>query len=221
MDENLGSVIREHLWILWVLLALVIVYHARLVQEIKFARTEPRRWLFEKWKNWGEPLLIAAVLAILIRTFIFGPYKIPTGSMKPTFMENDKIFVDKLSYRFHEPQRGDIIVFKYPLDRKKDFVKRLAGLPGETLEIRDGGLIVNGKLMTDPPFGHMTYYNVEQWNFGKSGQVIRIPEGHYFALGDNSSHSADSRQWGFVPRKDLIGKAFMIWWPPQRIRLSR
>ncbi len=180
-----------------------------------------KKGFYHFWKEWGEPLLIAAVLAILIRTFLFGPYKIPTGSMKPTFMENDKIFVDKLSYRFHEPERGDIIVFKFPRDKKKDFVKRLAGLPGDTLEIRTGVLLVNGTPMTDPPFGQNTYYNVEEWEFGKMGQVIRVPEGNYFVLGDNSAQSADSRQWGFVPKKDLIGKAFMIWWPPQRIKLAK
>ncbi len=180
-----------------------------------------KRGLYMFWKEWGEPLLVAAILAIFIRTFIFGPYKIPTGSMKPTFMEEDKIFVDKLSYRFHAPERGDIIVFKYPLDPKKDFVKRLAGLPGDALEIRKGVLIVNGKPMTDPPFGKNTYYNVEDWQFGKSGMVIRVPEGEYFAMGDNSAHSADSRQWGFVPKKNLVGKAFMIWWPPQRIKLTK
>ncbi|MBU9888507.1 MAG: signal peptidase I [Candidatus Omnitrophica bacterium] len=185
------------------------------------ARSEPKRWLWAKWKNWGEPLLIAALLAIFIRTFIFGPYKIPTGSMKPTFMEHDKIFVDKLSYRFRPPERGDIIVFKYPLDRKKDFVKRLVGLPGDTVEIRNGVILVNGNPMTEPPFGVHTYYNTEDWDYGKSGQVVRVPSDHFFALGDNSAHSADSRQWGFVPKKDLIGKAFMIWWPPRRIQLAR
>ena len=131
MELNLIQVIQKYLWILPVALVLAYIYRAKLVHEWQFALAEPRRWLFEKWKNWGEPLLIAAILAIFIRTFIFGPYKIPTGSMKPTFMEEDKIFVDKLSYRFHEPQRGDIIVFKYPRDPKKDFVKRLAGLPGK------------------------------------------------------------------------------------------
>lgn len=221
MELDLMQVIRKYLWIFPVILVLAYMYRAKLAHEWRFARTEPKRWLFEKWKNWGEPLLIAAILAIFIRTFIFGPYKIPTGSMKPTFMEEDKIFVDKLSYRFRSPERGDIIVFKYPLDRKKDFVKRLAGLPGEALEVRKGVLIVNGKPMTDPPFSSNTYYNVEDWQFGKSGQVIRVPDGHYFALGDNSAHSADSRQWGFVPKKDLVGKAFMIWWPPKRIKLAK
>jgi len=221
MEWTPVQLLRKYFWLLPVAGVLAYMYRAKLVHEWRFARAEPRKWLFEKWKNWGEPLLIAAILAIFIRTFIFGPYKIPTGSMKPTFMEEDKIFVDKLSYRFHAPERGDIIVFKYPLDRKKDFVKRLAGLPGETLEIRKGVLLVNGKPMTELPFSGNTYYNVEDWKFGKSGEVIRVPEGHYFALGDNSAHSADSRQWGFVPKKDLVGKAFMIWWPPQRIKLAK
>ena len=103
----------------------------------------PKTGLYTFWKEWGEPLLIAAVLAIFIRTFIFGPYKIPTGSMKPTFMEEDKIFVDKLSYRFHPPERGDIIVFKYPLDPKKDFVRQLVVFQDGTVAyswIKEGAL---------------------------------------------------------------------------------
>lgn len=221
MENGTLEIIRKYFWVLPAVLMFAYIYREKIVQEMRFVKAEPRKWLFEKWKNWGEPLLVAALLAIVIRTFIFGPYKIPTGSMKPTFMEEDKIFVDKLSYRFHAPQRGDIIVFKYPLDRKKDFVKRLAGLPGDTLEIHKGMLIVNGKPMTDPPFSSNTYYNVEDWQFGKSGEKIHVPDGQYFALGDNSAHSADSRQWGFVPRKDLVGKAFMIWWPPSRIKLAK
>lgn len=221
MEQNILQVVQRYLWVLPVALILAYLYRAKLAHEWRFSRKEPRRWLFEKWKNWGEPLLIAAILAIFIRTFIFGPYKIPTGSMKPTFMEEDKIFVDKLSYRFRSPERGDIIVFKYPLDRKKDFVKRLVGLPGETVEIRKGELFVNGRPLTESPFSQNTYYNVEDWQYGKSGQEILVPDSHYFALGDNSAHSADSRQWGFVPKKDLVGKAFMIWWPPKRIRLTK
>jgi signal peptidase I len=211
------------LWIFWgaVLLALVIFYKDKIAADIAFARTDLKKWAFLKWKEWGEPLLIAAILAVFIRTFIFGPYKIPTGSMIPTFMVNDKIFVDKLSYRFHEPARGDIIVFKYPLDRKKDFVKRLAGLPGDTLEIREGVLLVNGQPMVEPPFSRNHYYNVEDWGYGKSGQIIKVPKDSFFALGDNSAHSADSRQWGFVPRSNMIGKAIMVWWPPQRIRIAK
>jgi len=211
------------IWIFWSIVCVValFVYREKIMRDIMFARTDFKKWAYLKWKNWGEPLLIAAILAIAIRTFIIGPYKIPSGSMKPTFIEEDKIFVDKISYRFHEPARGDVIVFKYPLDRKKDFVKRLVGLPGETIEIRDGVVLVDGKPMTRPPFSRNHYYNVEGWEYGESGHIIKVPEGHYFTLGDNSAHSADSRQWGFVPRKDVIGKASVIWWPPKRIKLVK
>lgn len=212
--------------ILFLLLIIGILFFYRkkinqkLISEWNFCRSDFKTWLFVKWKNWGEPLLIALVLAILIRTFAFGPYKIPTGSMIPTFMVGDKIFVDKISYRFNEPERGDIIVFKYPLDQKKDYVKRLVGLPGDNIEIRNGIILINGKAVTEEPFSKHYYYNVEDWEFGRSGITIEVPKDHYFVLGDNSAHSSDSRHWGFVPAKDVIGKAFIIWWPPKRIQLT-
>ncbi len=207
------------IWLPLALVALVILYRHKLKQEWYLFRTQRREWLYAKWKNWGEPFLVAAILALVIRTFLLGPYKIPTGSMRVTFLEGDRIFVDKISYRFNPPQRGDIIVFKYPLDKKKDFVKRLAGMPGDKLEIKDGKLIANGKVLDQPPFSEHYYYNREDWEFGKEGQMIEVPQGYYFALGDNSAQSSDSRYWGFVPVKNLIGKAFFIWWPPKRIKL--
>jgi len=207
------------IWIPLLILAFVILYRRKLADEWRFFRLQRDQWLREKWKNWGEPFVIAAILAVLIRTFLIGPYKIPTGSMKPTFMEQDRIFVDKVSYRFNPPKRGDIIVFKYPLDKRKDFVKRLAGLPGDRLEIRQGKLIINGEPVDDAPFSWQYYYNRDDWEYGKTGQVIVIPDDYYFALGDNSAQSSDSRNWGFVPKKNLVGKAFLIWWPPKRIKL--
>jgi signal peptidase I len=207
------------LWVPLVLLGLVILYRKKLAEEWHFFRTRRTEWFREKWKNWGEPFVVAAILAFAIRTFLVGPYKIPTGSMRPTFLEGDRIFVDKLSYRFKIPQRGDIIVFKYPLDKKKDFVKRLAGLPGDEISIEQGKLYINGEAMDDPPFGEHYYYNRDDWDYAKEGQTIQIPEGQYFTLGDNSSQSSDSRNWGFVPRKNIVGKAFCIWWPPRRIKL--
>ena len=197
---------------------LLILYHRKLGEEWTAFRTRRREWLREKWKNWGEPFVVAAILALLIRTFLLGPYKIPTGSMRMTFLEGDRIFVDKVSYRFHEPRRGDIIVFKFPLDRKKDFVKRLLGLPGERIEIRGGKIFINGKGLEGPPFSEHYYYNRNEWEYGREGQVIEVPPGFYFALGDNSAQSSDSRNWGFVPAKNMVGKAFFIWWPPNRIK---
>lgn len=196
-------------------------YRDKLAVEWRSFRLDGKSWLRLKWKNWGEPFLIAALLAVFIRAFIFGPYKIPTGSMRPTLIEGDRIFVDKLSYRFHEPVRGDVIVFKYPLDPKKDFVKRLVGLPGETLEIKDGKIYIEGKPLEDKPFSNFYYENRNDWSYGKVGVAFTIPQNHYFAMGDNSGHSSDSRYWGFVPKSNMVGKAFLIWWPPKRIRLVR
>ncbi len=207
------------IWIPLAILALIILYRDKIGQEWRFFQTQRRQWLKEKWKNWGEPFLIAAILAVLIRTFLIGPYKIPTGSMRVTFLEGDRIFVDKVSYRFHEPKRGDILVFKYPLDKKKDFVKRLVGEPNDRIEIREGKLLVNGKVLEEAPFSEHYYYNREDWEYGKKSQVIQVPSDSYFVLGDNSAQSSDSRNWGFVPRKNIVGKAFLIWWPPKRIKI--
>ncbi len=209
------------IWIPLVVLALAILYRRKLVEEWRFFRSQRTEWLKEKWKNWGEPFLIAAILAILIRTFILGPYKIPTGSMRPTFLEGDRIFVDKLSYRFNPPKRGDILVFKYPKDKKKDFVKRLVGEPGDQIEIRDGKILLNGRILDDSPFSGHYYYNRDDWAFGKREEVIAVPPDSYFVLGDNSAQSSDSRNWGFVPEKNVVGKAFFIWWPPKRIKFVR
>lgn len=210
------------LWMIWgplVVIILVLVYRQKIALEWHGFKTRRREWLHEKWKNWGEPFVVAAVLALLIRTFLVGPYKIPTGSMRLTFIEEDRIFADKISYRFRKPRRGDIIIFKSPIEPKKDFVKRLVGLPGDKVEIKQGKLIINGKIQEKPPFSQHYYYNRNDWDYGKEGQVIEVPEGSFFALGDNSAQSNDSRNWGFIPVKNVVGKAVCIWWPPKRVKL--
>lgn len=211
-----------NLWVIWVPIVIVIfvlMYRQKIALEWNGFRTRRKEWLYEKWKNWGEPFLVAAVLAFVIRTFLIGPYKIPTGSMRLTFIEGDRIFADKISYRFRKPTRGDIIIFKAPIDPRKDFVKRLAGLPGDKIEIKQGKLIINGKQIDAPPFSQHYYYNRNDWDYAKEGQIIEVPEGSYFALGDNSAQSNDSRNWGFIPAKNVVGKAICIWWPPKRVKL--
>ena len=209
------------IWIPLAVLAFLLLYRHKISDEYSRFCTHRTEWLRDKWKNWGEPFLVAAILAFAIRTFLLGPYKIPTGSMRMTFLEGDRIFVDKLSYRFHPPERGDIIVFKYPLDRKKDFVKRLVGLPGDKIKIDSGKLIINGKEMDSPPFSEHYYYNRNDWPYGKEGQIIEVPAKNYFAMGDNSAQSSDSRYWGFVPEKNMVGKAFFIWWPLNRVKIAK
>jgi len=208
--------------VIWGAVILIVgwILFKDLVRDFQTSRQDPKRFFKSLWKNWGEPLLIAGIFALLIRTFLFAPYKIPTGSMIPTLLVGDKIFVEKISYRFKEPQRGDIMVFKYPVDRKKDFVKRLVGLPGERIEIRGGVILVNGRSLSEPPFSGTYYYNVDRddWKLGHAEQVFEVPEDSYFVLGDNSANSSDSRNWGFVARRDVVGKAKFIWWPIPRIR---
>lgn len=217
--------LRSHPWIFWaalLALGLLIFYRREMAEGWRLLRSDPKAWLKVFYREWIVPLLWAVFFAFgIVRPFFLGPYKIPTGSMRPTFQVGDRIFVDKISYRFREPERGDILVFKYPLDKKKDFVKRLAGLPGEEIQIRDGRLIINGKVLEDPPFSENYYYNQEDvdWKYGKAGVTIAVPPKSYFVLGDNSAQSSDSRNWGFVPRKNVVGRAFCIWWPPNRIKL--
>lgn len=181
--------------------------------------------------EWIESAVIALILALIIRTFIVQAFKIPSGSMHPTLLEGDAILVNKFLYgaripltpwklpSIRPPARGDIIVFVYPEDPKKDFIKRLVAKGGETVEIRNGTIYVDDKPVTDPAFNCRYYYN--KGDFGGINQKITVPEGMYFVLGDNSFTSHDSRYWGFVPEKNICGKALVIYWPPNRIRVLK
>ncbi len=168
-------------------------------------------------KEYGESLLIAFVLAMVIRTFVVQAFKIPTGSMRPTFMEGDRILVSKFIYKFRDPERGDVIVFKYPENPKLAFIKRLIGKPGENLKIKNGRILIDGKEVTEKQISSNFYYN--RGKYGGVNQEIEVPPDALYALGDNSANSRDSRYWGFVPKENLIGKAILIYWPPQRVRL--
>ena len=190
------------------------------------------------WHEWISPLLWALVLAFFIRAFFVQAFKIPTGSMRTTLLEGDRILVNKFGYcgrfeiripfidktifstsmfTFREPKRGDIVVFRYPVDGKRDFVKRLVAFGGEKISIKDGHVYINGKLLDEPDiFQKLYYYNRPDWDYGKPDQQILVPEKHFFVLGDNSRESSDSRNWGFVPRKNLIGRAIGIYFPFKR-----
>ena len=172
------------------------------------------------WRENLESLVWAVALALAIRTFIMAPFKIPSGSMHPTLIEGDRILVNKFIYRFREPRRGEIVVFRYPEDPKRPFIKRLAALGGDTVEIRDGKVLVNGKPLDGAGiFSTNHYYN--QGINGTEGKVITVPPGSYYVLGDNSASSHDSRFWGFVPKRLLIGQAMCIFWPLTRWRILR
>ena len=167
-------------------------------------------------KEWAQSIIIALILTLIIRTYVVQAFKIPSGSMRPTLIEGDKLFVNKFIYRFKPMERGDIIVFKYPAEPKKDYIKRLVASGGEAVEIRDGKILVDGKVLDDPEsFGKFTYYNHDP--YGGPGETIKVPADSFYVLGDNSGNSTDSRFWGFVPKKNIIGKAIFRWWPPGRM----
>ena len=166
-----------------------------------------------------ESIVIAIALALVIRTFIMGVFKIPTGSMRPTLIEGDHIFVNKFIYHFVPPKRGELVVFKSTEEKKKYLIKRLIGFPGETVEIKEGRLYIDGELLGNGYFPQVYYYN--RGDYGAENQKIGVSENSFYVLGDNSAGSRDSRYWGFVPKKNLVGKAFLIYWPLNRIRVIR
>jgi signal peptidase I len=182
-------------------------------------------------RDWVESIIIAFLLAMVIRAFLVQAFRIPTGSMRMTLIEGDLILVNKLIYgakvpftkfnlpAFQKPTRGDVVVFVYPEDAKKDFIKRLVGLPGDKVEIKGGSIYINDKPISDPVFNQIYYYN--RGDFALEGKPIIVPLDSYFVLGDNSASSKDSRFWGFVPKSNLLGKALVIYWPPQRIRIIK
>jgi signal peptidase I len=182
-------------------------------------------------REWVESIIIAFILAMIIRTFVVQAFKIPTGSMRTTLLEGDLILVNKFIYgakipfmdsslpALTKPQRGDVVVFIYPQSPTKDFIKRLIGLPGETVEIKNGTVYIDDKPLADSVFNQRYYYN--RGDFGQEGKKIKIPDNNFFVLGDNSASSQDSRYWGFVPNKNILGKAMVVYWPPQRIRIIK
>ena len=189
-------------------------------------------------REYTEAILIALLLALLIRTFIIQAFKIPSGSMENTLLIGDHILVSKFSYGTHIPneipflniklfddivlfseipQRGDIIVFKFPKDEKRDFIKRVIGLPGDFLEVRRQKVYINDKLYEDTHARHTDPASndslVPRDDFGP----VLVPEEYVFVMGDNRENSQDSRYWGFLNVKKIRGKALMIYWSWNRI----
>ena len=182
--------------------------------------------------KWITELILVVMVVLLIRAFIAQAYNIPSGSMKPTLLVGDFILVNKLVYRFSEPQRGDIVVFKYPIDPSIDFIKRIIGMPGDVIEIRDNQVFINGqpvkitriekakedgftKIVDEETLPEGVKYKVQFYeeaffSIRDFGPVV-VPPGHYFVMGDNRDNSEDSRYWGFLPRENIVGKAFVIY----------
>jgi signal peptidase I len=188
-------------------------------------------------REYFESLVIAVVLALFVRTFVVQAFKIPTGSMEQNLLIGDHLLVNKFVFGptlgrgetlllpMKDIQRLDVIVFKYPEDPERDFIKRVIGLPGETVELRNKRVYVNGRRLEEP----YVYYlddppplpeemSLSNELLGMSGDPrvkygpVTVPPGHFFVMGDNRDNSQDSRYWGFLPRENVKGKALVIYW---------
>jgi signal peptidase I len=165
-------------------------------------------------RNWVRDLAIALALAMIIVVFLYQPVKVEGTSMVPLLSDQERIFINKFVYRFEPIQRGDVVVFWYPLDRTKSFIKRVVGLPGETVIIREGRVYVNGKPLDEQ-------YVLPQYFDSASYAAVRVPAGNYFVLGDHRDSSNDSRVFGSVPGRFIYGKAVFAYWPLDRLGVIR
>jgi signal peptidase I len=174
--------------------------------------------------DYGVVAVVAIALALLVQAFLIKPYRIPSESMASTLRPGDRVLVNRVVYRLREPQRGDVLVFHYPRDRTMVFIKRIVGVPGDTLRIRAGHLWVNGHPV-DEPYVHRTAGHSDPtaasgpedgstmsapWSLARP---YTVPADAYFVMGDNRTDSDDSRFWGTVPRSDIIGEGFVVYWP--------
>jgi signal peptidase I len=155
-------------------------------------------------------VVLASLIVIPIRVFIFQPFFVKGQSMEPNFENGDYLLVDEISYRFKEPQRGDVVVFKYPNDVSQRYIKRIIGLPGETIEIKDGKIDIFNQ-QGESILKETNYLSENIFTTGDTN--ITLKQDEYFVLGDNRLASADSRRWGPLPRKDIIGRVVFRAWP--------
>jgi signal peptidase I len=180
-----------------------------------------QRQLFQEYL---EAFVVATIAAILIRAFLVQAFEIPSGSMEPTLLVGDHILVNKVVYgfrvpftdrrwpEFRKPRRGDVIVFVYPVDRSKNFIKRVIATGGETVAIKDKKIVIDGREIPDP-HAHFSSKMIYPGDFVPRDNMgpVRVPHGALFVMGDNRDNSYDSRFWRFVPTYDVLGEAFMIY----------
>jgi len=194
------------------------------------AQAKPAKSQRTIFQEYSEALVVAVILAILIRALFIQAFKIPSGSMIPTLLIGDHILVNKLVYgvrvpftslrfpRLADPERSDVIVFVFPEDRSKDFIKRVVAVGGDTIEIKNKQVFINGKATPSPHARFTDFRNLPaELSPRDNYPPTKVPEGYLFCMGDNRDQSHDSRFWGFVPVEDVKGKAFLIYYSTQSL----
>lgn len=178
-----------------------------------------------EWYDWIKALLIAFALVFIVRTFFFAPIIVDGPSMQPTLHDRDQMIVNKINYRFNDPKRFDIVVFHAV--EKKDFIKRVIGLPGEHVAVRDGVLYIDGEKVEEPFLAEADQKTVSDQLRSNDfqlenlpGDFDTIPDGHVLVLGDNRGNSTDSRMLGVIPIDKIVGKTSLIYWPIKRMQTT-
>jgi len=155
---------------------------------------------------------------LLIYIFLFRPFEVNGESMFPNFHDKEYVLTNLIVLRFQNPKLGDVVVFKAPPEPDKDYIKRVIGTPGDTVEVKGGQVYRNGKLLDESKYLKPTV-KAYSGTFLKEGDTITVPEDEYFVMGDNRLYSSDSREWGFVKRNEIIGESLFVYWPFNRMRL--
>ncbi len=167
-----------------------------------------------------QTILLAASIFLVIYIFLVRPFQVSGESMFPTFKNKEYILTNLITLRFNELKRGDVIVFKAPTDHDKDFIKRVIGLPGDSVSLKGGFVYVNGNKLDESP-----YLNSDVRTYGgsfmKEEVPVSVPIGDYLVMGDNRPFSSDSREWGFLKKTEVIGKSFFVYWPVNVVRIVK
>ena len=185
---------------------------------------------FQKSSLWStivdviETVVVAAAIFVVVYLFLLQPHQVKGASMEPNFHDGEYILTDKISYRFGEPKRGDVVVFKAPTNPDVDFIKRIIALPGEKLEITNNKITIFNDENTDgftlsEPYEVMT--PIAGGSHIREGKIVEVPKDSYFVFGDNRTHSFDSREWGALPKKDIVGKAWVRYWPLSKLSVIK
>jgi signal peptidase I len=180
------------------------------------APAPPKRSLLGALLHWARDLVFSVVLAVIVILFLYQPVKVEGTSMMPTLDDQERIFINKFVYRLHfgKIDRGDTVVFWFPGDPTKSYIKRVIAVPGDRVEVNQGAVIVNGQALVEN-------YVPEEYRDQSSMTVRTVPQDEYFVLGDHRSSSNDSRAWGMVPRRYIYGKAVFIYWPLDKMGVLR
>lgn len=164
-----------------------------------------------------QTIVLALAIFMLTYLLLVQPNEVKGNSMHPNFVDRERLLTEKVTYRFSNPQRGDVIVFEAPPDRQKDFIKRVIALPGETIEIKDNRVYINKQILDESYLDSSVL--THSGAYLSESRAVTLGDNEYFVMGDNRDHSSDSRSWGTITRDKIVGKAWFVYWPLQKLSL--